>query len=245
MWLEDHLASGQAANHGLSFSLAPLVKLTQSLTLYTSWRWRRSNVSSSSDYIMHAILCHAPLTANGGWHEPAGRVRHSTAVVEESLYLWAGYQDGTPSIHDSFQKRTFLSHVEVFHLQKGAWEQRTTSGTPPLGLNGYGCVALGNDLHYFGGYCSHDLCFHNSVHKLSTFSLQWTVLAATTTEGRGPMRKSHCGMVAFKDGKDDLLFVVGGKGPAPSSQQPGAQYEQGVPFTYTNEQHIFSLNKSE
>ena len=55
------------------------------------------------------------------------------------------------------------------------------------------------------------------------------------------MKKESCGMVAFKDGKQDFLFVVGGYGPTPSSRQPGAQYE----YNRTNEQHVFSLSKSE
>ena len=124
--------------------------------------------------------------------------------------MWAGGQDDAPCVHDSSKKRAFLSQVDVFHLQRGNWKQQTTSGTPPLGMFGYACVAVDSDLHYFGGYCGHDDCFHNNVHKLSTSSLQWRVLAPTTTEGRGPMGKGLCGMVAFKDGEEDLLFVVGG-----------------------------------
>ena len=123
-------------------------------------------------------------------------------------------------------------------------EQQTTSETPPLGFYGYACVAVDSDLHYFGGWCGHVGCDHNSVHKLSTPSLQWTVLIPTTTESRGPMRKSYCGMVAFKDGEEDFLFMVGGMGPTPSSRQPGAQYEQEYGGTLTNEQHIFSLSTS-
>jgi len=159
--------------------------------------------------------------------------------------LWAGNQERVPSVHDNSQKRAFLSRVEVFHLQSGSWEQQTTSGTPPLGVAGYACVAVDSDLHYFGGWCGHGDCYHNSVHKLSTSSLQWRVLAPTTTGGRGPMRKSHCGMVAFKDGEEEFLFMVGGWGPTPSSHQPGAQYEQKYGITWTNEQHMFSLSTSE
>ena len=39
------------------------------------------------------------------------------------------------------------------------------------------------------------------------------------------MQKYSCGMVHFTDGEEDLLYVVGGHGPAvPSSPQHGAQY---------------------
>ena len=155
--------------------------------------------------------------------------------------MWAGNQDDAPCVHDSDEKRAFLSHVDVFHLQRGNWEQQTTSGTPPLGMDNYSCVAVDSDLHYFGGYCGHDDCYHNSVHKLSTSSFQWRVLAPTTTEGSEPLEKDNCGMVAFKDGEEDFLFIVGGAGPTLSSHWPWAQYE----YNRTNEQHMFSLSTSE
>ena len=185
-----------------------------------------------------------------GWREPAGREDHSTAVVGNHLYMWGGEQDGMPRTHDSAEKRQFFSSVEVFDVNTGCWEQRTTRGTPPLGVMGYSCVAVRNELHYFGGYCGHDRCYHNSVHTLSTSTLQWRMLAPSTTEDGAPMQKYWCGMVHFTDGEEDLLYVVGGWGPAvPSSPQHGAQYQK--PYggigggVCTNEQHIFSLSTSE
>ena len=73
-------------------------------------------------------------------------------------------QDGMPQVHDSAEKRQFFSSVEVFDVNTGCWEQRTTRGTPPLGVKGYSCVAVRNELHYFGGECGHRGCYHNSVH---------------------------------------------------------------------------------
>ena len=182
-----------------------------------------------------------------GWREPAGRYNHSTAVVDNQLYLWGGDQHRMPKVHDSAEKRQFLSSVEVFDVNTGCWEQRTTRGTPPLGVWGYSCVAVRNELHYFGGYCGHSsYCYHNSVHTLSTSTLQWRMLAPSTREGGAPMQKNRCGMVHFTDGEEDLLYVVGGWGPAPSSPQHGAQYlPDGIGGVRTNEQHIFSLSTSE
>ena len=182
-----------------------------------------------------------------GWREPAGRCDHSTAVVDNQLYLWGGDQDGMPNVHDSAKKRQFLSSVEVFDVSTGCWEQRTTRGTPPLGVMGYCCVAVMNELHYFGGECGHSgSCYHNSVHTLSTSTLQWRMLAPSTTEGGAPMQKDRCGMVHFTDGEEDLLYVVGGWGHAvPSSPQHGAQYLPVYSSVRTNEQHIFSLSTSE
>ena len=54
-------------------------------------------------------------------------------------------------------------------------------------------------------------------------------------------------MVAFKDGEEDILYVVAGYGPTPSYRQPGAQYEAagGRDHVSCNEQHMFSLSTSE
>ena len=95
-------------------------------------------------------------------------------------------------------------------MNTGCWEQRTTRGTPPLGVAGYSCVAVRNELHYFGGGCGHSGCHHNCVHTLSTSTLQWRMLAPSTTEGGAPIQKRWCGMVHFTDGEEDLLYVVGG-----------------------------------
>ena len=163
--------------------------------------------------------------------------------------MWAGDVDDMP--HDSQKKSQFISCVEVFHCETGDWICQPTSGDPPLGVWGYGCTAVGDTLHFFGGDCNHGHsdCYHNSIHSLNTLSLDWVELSPTTSEGGpAPMRKSDCGgMVAFKDGEEDILYIVAGWGPAPSHRQPGAQYE----FTYTrdlvrcNEQHMFSLSTSE
>ena len=184
------------------------------------------------------------------WREPAGRDGHSTAVVNNQLYLWGGDQQGwpRPRVHDSAEKRQSFSSVEVFDVNTGCWEQRTTSGTPPLGVWGIACVAVRNDLHYIGGWCGHfdSECYHNSVHTLSTSTLQWRMLAPSTTEDGAPMKKKWCGMVHFTDGEEDILYVVGGWGPVvPSSRQHGAQYESVYDGVRTNEQHIFSLSTSE
>ena len=200
-------------------------------------------VNSVGDVMIALLL----LTAVDGWREPAGRSGHSTAVVEKKVYLWAGDQSRMPSVHDSAKKRALLFSVEVFNVDTGCWEQCTTRGAPPLGVAGYSCVAVRNALCYFGGWCGHGACYHNSVHTLSTSTLQWRMLAPTTSEDGAPMKKSGCGVVHFTDEEEDLLFVVGGYGPTPSSHQRGAQYKQvkDEDCVRTNEQHIFCLSTSE
>ena len=179
-------------------------------------------------------------------YEPAGRYVHSSAVVGERLFVWAGYQDDAPmAVHDSAEKRAFLSRIEVFHLQSGTWEQQLTRERPPLGAIGYACAAVEDDLYFFGGWCGHGECKHNSLYNLSTATFRWKMLTPTTSRGTGPMRKSHCQMVPFKDGGVDILFVVGGSGEEPIFRQSGASYERDIFGTATNEQHLFFVNASE
>ena len=53
---------------------------------------------------------------------------------------------------------------------------------------------------------------HDSVHKLSTLSLQWMTLSPSTSESGAPGDEEVClcGMVAFRDGEEDILCVVAG-----------------------------------
>ena len=151
-----------------------------------------------------------------------------------------------PEEHDSKVKTRLLSCVEVFRIESGDWKQQKTNGAPPLGVKGYGSAAVGDTLYFFGGYCNHYGCYHNSIHSLSTSSLHWVELSPTTSEGGAPMRKDYCGTVAFKDGDEDILYVVAGWGPTPSYRQPGAHYKAAVSDRVRcNEQHMFSLSTSE
>ena len=161
--------------------------------------------------------------------------------------MWGGAINELPMEHDSQVKKRLLSCVEVFHIGSGDWKRKKTNGNPPLGVKEYGSAAVGDTLYFFGGYCNHGSCYHNSIHSLSTSSLHWVELSPTTSEGGAPMRKGYCGMVTFKNGEEDILYVVAGFGPTPSYRQPGAQYEAtGVSDRVRcNEQHMFSLSTSE
>ena len=92
------------------------------------------------------------LTANTRY-EPDPRRGHKTIRVGSNVYMWAGAVNGMPEVHDSREKKQFTSCVEVFHSERGDWTRQPTSGAPPLGVSGYGCTAVGDTLHFFGGYC--------------------------------------------------------------------------------------------
>ena len=115
------------------------------------------------------------------------------------------------------------------------WEKQHTTGTPPPGVRGYGSCCIGTGIYYFGGYCGHDSCYHNSLFLLNTATLVWDELVPTI-EHHGPMKKAYGALLAF----DDQLLAFGGKGePVPSSPSPLAKYKKYYERVYTNEHHLF------
>ena len=98
----------------------------------------------------------------GSRYEPAPRFGHSTALIGEKLFLWGGWQKGSPQVHTSQEKTLQCLKIDVMNLNKGEWSQLETYGEPPLGVRGYATEVIGYNLYYFGGYCGHDFCRHNT-----------------------------------------------------------------------------------
>ena len=132
-------------------------------------------------------------------------------IVGNHLYIWSGSQSGLPNSHNDESKRKFTSCVEIMNLETGKWKQVATTGNPPLGVTAYSSAVIEKNILYFGGYCNHDRCFHNSITSLNIESLLWKELFSTHPHA-SPMIKRGCGMIPVKlDGKNHL-FVIGGYG---------------------------------
>lgn len=177
---------------------------------------------------------------------PNGRAGHTTVVVKDNLYLWGGYQEQIPSIHDSKEKRKMTSVIDIFHLYSGQWSERQTEGQPPLGILGYACFPINEHIYFFGGDCGHDNCYHNNVTALDITTFNWTEIKATSLgeDAIAPTRKAACGMVHIIFNKEDALFVFGGYGTCPASRdQSHSQYaiDSTNGLFRNNEQHIFII----
>ena len=170
-------------------------------------------------------------------YEPKERRGHCTVRVGDHLYMWAGNQPKLPEVHDSEKKRAYTSCVEVFDLTSGKWTQKQTTGNPPLGISRYSSVAIDNEIYYFGGYCGHPGCYHNSLYSLNVTTLNWKEHSPTTTAEGHPSKKCECAMIHVVCDGEDYLVVFGGRGPS-EDNQPGAQYSRG----YTNEVHYYSIS---
>ena len=176
-------------------------------------------------------------------YQPVERSEHSTVRVGDYLYMWGGVQPGFPEVHDSEEKKAASSVMEVCHLASGRWEQKPTTGTPPLGVYGYAAAVIGREIFFFGGYCGHDDCYHNSIFSFNVDTFNWKELSPTSPH-HGPMMKSRCGMVAVQLEGEAYLVVIGGSGQQPGTQR-GAQYENDINYQYCNEIHYYKLSSGQ
>ena len=165
-------------------------------------------------------------------------------MIGDALYLWGGESDDLPHVHNSEEKKKVTSHVQVFDITTGKWNNQSTRGNPPLGVTGYFCTTIEDKIYYFGGYCGHDECFHNSLHELNISTLTWTQLQPTT-DSIAVMKRGFGGMMSSKLGGiagQYSLLIVGGYGVTTSKYQPRAQYYQ-LPSgrVCTNEHNLYDL----
>uniref|UniRef100_A0A1X7T721 Uncharacterized protein n=1 Tax=Amphimedon queenslandica TaxID=400682 RepID=A0A1X7T721_AMPQE len=128
--------------------------------------------------------------------------------------------------------------MEVCHLRTDRWEQKPTTGNPPLGVVSYAAAAIGREIFYFGGHCNHD--------NFNVDTFNWKELSPTTSH-HGPRMKHLCDMIAIKVNSEDYLVVIGGYGSTSNNtpKQPGAQYngERLVSgYQRCNEIHFYKLS---
>ena len=158
--------------------------------------------------------------------------------------MWAGGQAGLPSVHDSEEKRKLSSNIQHFTPSTGQWVSRATTGTPPLGVRGYSCTAIDDQLYYFGGRCSHGDCYHNNITQLDTVSLQWRELEPTDAT-RPVMMRGGGGMISLEHDGVHHLLMIGGLGSKPAVQLPHYKYIQLSDWKWlTNEHSIYNLSSS-
>ena len=166
----------------------------------------------------------------------SARHSHSTAVVGNSLYIWAGKEDG--SNHDA---RT----INHFSILSGEWSTRETAGDPPLANSGYSCSVVADRVYYFGGLNTEDCSYHNSLSELDTRSLGWKSLESTDKD-RAVMSRAYGGMISFENDGIHHLLMIGGRGSNPVVQVQNANYTNiGRNKWRTNEHSMYNLSTSE
>ena len=184
---------------------------------------------------------------------PVGRHGHSTVLLHGILYMWGGRQNGLPyGVHDTEYKRMYTSYVDTFTITTGIWSRRPTTGVPPLGVKGYSCTGVYDNICFFGGMCCHwpleGICngYHNSINILDTGTFQWNELSPTTDD-RCVMKRADGGMISFTSNNEELAFIIGGSGYLPKAKQHYATYTTSAAssdYCTTNECNLFNVTTS-
>ena len=95
-------------------------------------------------------------------YEPKPQFWHCSALVEGKWITYGGYFGSSVDPPTS---------VEVFDPDSEEWTQMTTSGTPPSGIFGAACVAVGPVLYHV---CGHDGDNnYNTIYCLDTTVMEW------------------------------------------------------------------------
>ena len=184
------------------------------------------------------------LSFSTGQYKLNERITHHTQVIGDSLYLWGGVQPNLPKVHNNDEKKRLTSQVQIFKITSGKWDSKSTRGNPPMGVVSYSYAVFRNKIYYFGGWCYHDNCYHNSLNELDTSTLTWTQISPTD-DTRPVMKRAYGGMMLNEYGGVHRLLIVGGIGSPPSTKLPQAQY---ILFSNgrvrTNEQNLYNISTS-
>ena len=160
-------------------------------------------------------------------------------MIGDNLYLWGGIN--VPKVHNNDEKRRLTSQIAIFNITSGIWNFKPTNGSPPLGVKGYLCTSSNDKINFFGGWCQHDSCHHNSLNELDISTLTWTQLQPTD-DSITVMKRGYGGMMSSEQAGHHYLLLIGGFGFLPSIQLPQAQYYQYHSGSVsTNEQNIYDL----
>ena len=160
-------------------------------------------------------------------------------MIGDNLYLWGGNR--VPFVHNNDEKRRLTSEIAIFNITSGLWNFKLINGSPPLGIKGYLCTSSNDKIYFFGGWCQHDSCFHNSLNELDISTLTWTQLQPTD-DSITVMKRGYGGIMSSEQAGHHCLLLVGGIGSPPSTQLPQAQcYQCPDGKISTNEQNVYDL----
>ena len=173
-----------------------------------------------------------------GVYEPSPVWGHFSAPVQNRWYTWGG--DSKDVEDEKISWEDFKSSVNTYDPYLETWTRLNTTGTPPSGVYGGACAAVGHHLYTYGGRDTSNSYVHvDSFHQLDTRTLVWSELP------NGPMRKAGSRMIAC----DNKLFLLGGYGIPSGPIQPGSEFildeYANDGSGWTNEIHSFDLTKGE
>ena len=166
-------------------------------------------------------------------YEPEPRLLHCGALVEGKWITYGGF--------GANGDMTDPTSVDVFDPDREEWTQMTTSGTPPSGIGGAACVAVGPLLYHIDGAV--EGVDYNTVHCLDTTTMEWRELQPANPQA-APMKKAGLAGISY----GSIIVTVGGHGELPTNRHPEVEY---IPHPksegrgWTNEVVCYDTEQSE
>ena len=184
--------------------------------------------SSLLQVAMATALPHPP------HYQPKPRYAHCSALVGGKWIAYGGHfgADGCADPPTS---------IEVYDTKNESWQQMSTSGTPPPGVVGAGCAAVGQKLWHIGGVYDYD--YFSDIYCLEVKGSSWVKLHPKNPEA-APMMKGGMAVISHQK----MIISVGGYGCLPSVKHEGVQYtahphREG--YGWTNEVVCYDTEQSE
>ena len=144
-------------------------------------------------------------------YEPKPRFAHCSALVEGKWISYGGHFGVDGGAADP------PTSVDVFDVNGEVWEQVSTSGTPPPGVFGAACTAVGSKLYHFGGNDGKQN--YNELHCLDMKTKVWSSITPNNPEA-SPMIKSNMAVTSYKK----LILYIGGYGDIPTDRHQDVHY---------------------
>ena len=144
-------------------------------------------------------------------YEPKPRFAHCSALVEGKWISYGGHFGVDGGAADP------PTSVDVFDVNSEKWEQVSTSGTPPPGVYGAACTAVGSKLYHFGGNDGKQN--YNELHCLDMKTKVWSSITPNNPEA-SPMIKSNMAVTSYKK----LILYIGGYGDIPTDRHQDVHY---------------------
>ena len=144
-------------------------------------------------------------------YKPKSRWGHCSALVEGKWITYGGDFGADVGYADP------PTSVDVFDPDREEWTQMTISGSPPSGVLGAACVAVGPLLYHIGGEDEGN--GYNTVHCLDTTTKEWRELHPANPQA-APMKKSGMVGISYRN----TVVTVGGYGFLPTNRHPGVEY---------------------
>ena len=177
----------------------------------------------------------APPSPPDPHYEPKPRWSHCSALVEGKWIAYGGDFGANGGLAGP------PTSVDVFDPDREEWTQITTSGTPPSGVHGAACVAVGPLLYHIGGFGEGGYC--NTVHCLDTTTKEWRELKLSNPQ-EAPMKKSRLAGTSY----GNTIVTVGGGGDISTNHHPGVEYTPNPEYEgegWTNEVVCYDTEQSE